>query len=473
MKKLKYIYFVLCCMVGFTACDDTMDHDVAQISAPKMISCTPGEGTQVRSGNTTVKVLYDMNIFFASEDASKIQIDNGGSVVSADVVGVSDTLTVVARFPERGTTYTMTIPEGLVTGPNGIAVPAATLQFTTRSLDNTPVMAATPEALAVYDYLHENFEVNTLSAAMARDGLNETEDDNNKASWNTLEAELVNTWTGKYPAMNCFDYIHLAYSSSDGGAWINYGDITPVQTWWNNGGLVLAMWHWNVPKTWEDKDANLDNYTSTREETQFDADKACTEGTSENGLVQEDLAKIAGYLKQLKNANIPVIWRPLHEAAGGWFWWGKNADSFKALWKYMFDYFKEQGLDNLIWVWTSETDDLEWYPGDEYVDIIGRDLYGNATDDCAAQYQSLATDYGTKMVALSECGQASDGSGTLIGKLSEQWNAGARWLWFMPWYDASETDTPTDHNDEAWWKDAMSQDYVISRDELPNFRNGN
>ena len=85
---------------------------------------------------------------------------------------------------------------------------------------------------------------------------------------------------------------------------------------------------------------------------------------------------MAGYLKLLHDANIPVIWRPLHEAAGGWFWWGKNADSFKKLWIQMFDYFKAQGLNNLIWVWTSETGDADWYPGDAYVDIIGRDLYG-------------------------------------------------------------------------------------------------
>lgn len=469
MKKLKYICFALATPFMFASCDDTMDHDVAQISAPKMVSFTPGEGTQVRSGNTTVKVLYDMNIFFASEDASKIQIDNGGSVVSAEVVGVSDTLTVVARFPDRGTTYTMTIPEGLVTGPNGIAVPAVTLQLTTRSLDNTPVVAATPEALAVYDYLHENFENATLSAAMARDGLNETEAKDNKASWNTLEAEQVYTWTGKYPAMNCFDYLHLAFSSSETGAWINYGDITPVQNWWNGGGLVLAMWHWNVPKTWADKD-NANNYTSTLEETQFDIDNAFTEGRDEYNLVEEDLTKIAGYLKELKNANIPVIWRPLHEAAQGHFWWGKNAESFKRLWIRMFDKFKEEGLDNLIWVWTSETNDLDWYPGDEYVDIVGRDVYGNTAEECAEQYRSLATDYGTKPITLSECGY-SEYTQSRIGLLSEQWNAGARWLWFMPWYDS--TGSAFSHADEAWWQDAMNQDYVITRDELPSFTSGN
>ena len=129
----------------------------------------------------------------------------------------------------------------------------------------------------------------------------------------------------------------------------------------------------------------------------------------------------------------------------------------------MFDYFKAQGLNNLIWVWTSETDDADWYPGDAYVDIIGRDLYGNDAADCGTQYQTLVNDFGNKMITLSECGY-SEYTDSTVGLLSEQWNAGARWLWFMPWYDADGSTTP--HADQAWWEDAMSQDYVIKRGEF-------
>lgn len=51
----------------------------------------------------------------------------------------------------------------------------------------------------------------------------------------------------KYPAINCFDYVHLPASVA-GADWINYGDITPVKDWSDKGGIVAAMWHWNVPK---------------------------------------------------------------------------------------------------------------------------------------------------------------------------------------------------------------------------------
>ena len=65
MKKLTYILFTLCCMTGFTACDDD-EYEVVQVAAPAVVSFTPAEGTTVRSGNVTVEVTYDKNIFFAS-----------------------------------------------------------------------------------------------------------------------------------------------------------------------------------------------------------------------------------------------------------------------------------------------------------------------------------------------------------------------------------------------------------------------
>ena len=55
-----------------------------------------------------------------------------------------------------------------------------------------------------------------------------------------------------------------------------------------------------------------------------------------------------------------------------------------------------------------------------------------------------------------------------IRTYSEQWAAGARWSWFMPWYDAEDAETP--HADQAWWKDAMEQNFVISREDLPDMK---
>jgi mannan endo-1,4-beta-mannosidase len=206
-------------------------------------------------------------------------------------------------------------------------------------------------------------------------------------------------------------------------------------------------------------DPNND-YSFYRDQTEFDADNALVEGTWENYYFLKDLAQCAEYLKLLQAEGIPVLWRPFHEASGGWFWWGKNAESEKALWIAMFDYFKEQGLDNLIWVWVSEGDDDKWYPGDEYVDIIGRDMYTKTTSACFDAFNDSQYTYANKMVTLSECGTVDD--------IPTQYAAYAEWSWFMPWYGEAKKDTP--HANRNWWRTTMAGSNVITREDLPSWK---
>ena len=563
MKKLN-IKWMLSLIAAFTfaSCDTDVDHDIPAVDAPVLVSTTPESGAaKVKTGEITIEVKYDKNIFFATDNLSEIKF-TGGELISADVLGASNILTVKVNVPGRETACSLSIPEGIVTGPNQMPAPAVSVQFSTVALDKTLVAATSAKAVKLYNYLLDNFETKTLSAMMAN------------VAWNTEMSEKVYGWTGKYPAINCFDYVHLPASVA-GADWINYGDITPVKDWSDKGGIVAAMWHWNVPKKavgeasstriWEGEtvmpgdwsgnvqmtddaakavfadaqvgqvirvavkavaagaqgsfknsgwseiasgtdyfdisgdytlvitedvlkslqeggliigghdytavavylenngtalDPNKD-YAFYKADTEFDAANATVEGTWENKVFTEDLKNAAAYLKLLRDADIPVLWRPFHEAAGGWFWWGKDAASFKSLWIAMFNYFKTEGLDNLIWVWTTEGNDSDWYPGDQYVDIVGRDIYNKETADCVSEYTSIAENYGNKIVSLSECGT--------VGLISEQWASGARWSWFMPWYDGTNEDgSPVVHADEAWWKDAMSQEFVVSREELPS-----
>ena len=138
----------------------------------------------------------------------------------------------------------------------------------------------------------------------------------------------------------------------------------------------------------------------------------------------------------------------------------------------MFQFFQEKGLDNLIWVWTSEGNDPKWYPGDEYVDIIGRDIYNRTeVSELVLEYNKLVEAYPEKIIILSECGGVSE--------ISHQWEAGAKWGCFMPWYDYNRTKNTTDKDfqmtkhafaDKEWWTDAWQQDFVLSRDELPSLK---
>ena len=563
MKKLN-IKWMLSLIAAFTfaSCDTDVDHDIPAVDTPVLVSTTPESGAaKVKTGEITIEVKYDKNIFFATDNLSEIKF-TGGELISADVLGASNILTVKVNVPGRETACSLSIPEGIVTGPNQMPAPAVSVQFSTVALDKALVAASSAKAVKLYNYLLDNFETKTLSAMMAN------------VAWNTEMSEKVYGWTGKYPAINCFDYVHLPASVA-GADWINYGDITPVKDWSDKGGIVAAMWHWNVPKKavgeasstqiWEGEtvmpgdwsgnvqmtddaakavfadaqvgqvirvavkdvaagaqgsfknsgwseiasgtdyfdisgdytlvitedvlkslqeggliigghdytavavylenngtalDPNKD-YAFYKADTEFDATNATVEGTWENKVFTEDLKNAAAYVSLLSDADLPILWRPFHEAAGGWFWWGKDAASFKSLWIAMFNYFKTEGLDNLIWVWTTEGNDADWYPGDQYVDIVGRDVYNKETADCVSEYTSIAENYGNKIVSLSECGT--------VGLISEQWASGARWSWFMPWYDGTNEDgSPVVHADEAWWKDAMSQEFVVSREELPS-----
>lgn len=194
-------------------------------------------------------------------------------------------------------------------------------------------------------------------------------------------------------------------------------------------------------------------------------------------FVRSDLAKVADRLKLLRDAGIVVIWRPFHEAAGNstiypdgtaWFWWGADgAEPCVKLWKMMYDYFSDQGLDNLIWVWTSQTKDSAWYPGDSYVDMIGRDLYNYTLDDAAYNFKYLTAYYPHKMIALSECGY---GGGT-SPYMTDQWEAGARWSYGMPWYHYQYSPGGShQYANEDWWNAWFDDPNTITMEEMKTLR---
>lgn len=316
-----------------------------------------------------------------------------------------------------------------------------------------------PEAENLLQYLKEIEGEKTLSGTTAN------------VNWNINEAKWVNKHTGKWPALNFFDFIHLPFSPSN---WIDYSNITEVYNWHKNGGIVGCMWHWNMP-TNDGQDWTCTPGTGNKE-TGFDVRKIFEPESAEYKQMMNDIDKVASTLKKLNQRKIPVLWRPLHEAGGMWFWWGLDADACNELWRVMYKRFHEAGLNNLIWVWTSAaawnrpySEGYKWYPGDEYVDIVGIDIYNNssASNIYSTCYKMLRKKSPDKLIALTECGS--------LAPISQQWKAGARWLYFAPWYDYERTNntsseafknTEHQHCNVEWWNDAFSNDYVLTRDEF-------
>ena len=320
---------------------------------------------------------------------------------------------------------------------------------------------ATEQTKKLYTFLHTIYGKKCLSATMAN------------VNWNTDEAEHVYQLTGQYPAINCFDFIHIQNSPSN---WIDYTDITPVVNWHSKGGIVSLMWHFMVPTN-----SNSSDYTYNPSETTFKCSEIFKQGTWEHTYFYTQLDKVCATLLKLQDAGIAALWRPLHEAAGNiptngaaWFWWGnEGAETYVKLWKLMFDYMQQKEIHNLIWIWTSQNNgDNNWYPGNKYVDVIGRDLYGLNATNSYNQWKQLTESYTDKPIALTECGNLLNNNQiqSQQATIGEQWSSrGARWLFFMPWYDYDFNTGVSSVNkmcNDDFWENAMTRDYVLTRNDL-------
>ena len=140
----------------------------------------------------------------------------------------------------------------------------------------------------------------------------------------------------------------------------------------------------------------------------------------------------------------------------------------------MFDYFKTKGLDNLIWVWTTQMspsgsdesvdwyckDDTQWYPGDEYVDIIAHDSYNQAkVSSGVGEFELLQSTWQNKMITLGENGS--------ISNISDIFNAGGTFSYFMPWYTFDLTNLDdSQHANTSWWQDAANCDKVLFLEDM-------
>lgn len=270
-------------------------------------------------------------------------------------------------------------------------------------------------------------------------------------SANPPEFDFLQEQLGKQPAVRCLDYLHYspAVNRPDG---VTERAVDWVQ---RRGGMVSICWHWFAPA------GGASFYTK---DTSFDVTRAVTPGTEEYELVLHDLDRIAEELKVLQDAGIPVLWRPLHEADGAWFWWGaKGPEPCRKLFYMMFERFtKIHQLHHLIWVWTFAKNEVasEWYPGDEYIDIVGIDKYFEPGDHTANNegFSNLMNfSDGRKIITMPENGPIPDPS-----LLQEE---SASWLWFCPWWGKFVTDGET--NSCEFLRAVYHHDYVITLDKLP------
>ena len=330
---------------------------------------------------------------------------------------------------------------------------------------NSPVNPnADATSKAVYSYLQSVWGTHMLTGQM-------------DLTWQDaidMYQRVIND-TGKAPAIMGYDFMNY------GLYWNGISGLNQSEeaiTHWNRGGLVTFTWHWRDPDAAEGVIGAF--YT---EDTAFQIPIANGEldtSSASYANIEADIELIAAELQKLQAAGATVLWRPLHEASGGWFWWGRTdrtdgvppAYAQVVLWRHLYDRLTNDfGLNNLLWVWNGQS--AAWYPGDEYADIVSVDIY-----DGAQNYESqngpyaLAAAYSqqVKMVALSENSNIPDPD---LMAADNAW-----WLYFMVWNDVDTAEGVTNssnfwtgeyYNTNAHKLHVYNHARVITLDELPEF----
>jgi mannan endo-1,4-beta-mannosidase len=192
----------------------------------------------------------------------------------------------------------------------------------------------------------------------------------------------VRSVTGSHPAVYGWDLGRLEVPDSTAN--IDDVDFERMKYWiisgYERGGIITISWHSNNPQTGGDT-----------WDTSGNAPSHILPGGDKHDFYKGWLDKVADFALSLTDSEgklVPVLFRPYHEHTGGWFWWGKNSctpEEYKALWIFTVEYLRDtKGVHNFLYSYSpsnsgvnNSTDYLNRYPGDNYVDMLGTDDYGN------------------------------------------------------------------------------------------------
>jgi mannan endo-1,4-beta-mannosidase len=194
---------------------------------------------------------------------------------------------------------------------------------------------------------------------------------------------------------------------------------TVINTY-NRGGVITVAWHFSNPLSkggfnWVDS-------------VSVPAVRYIIPGGTAHQQYKEILRGIGDFAQSVRGIDgelVPLIFRPYHEFDGGWFWWGKphcTKEEFVSLWRFTVSYLRDSlNVHNFIYAFSpdnrfvTEEQYLDRYPGDEWVDMVGVDNYGDMgrnrySLDTAALKLKIVADYAVKagkLAAFTETGLES------------------------------------------------------------------
>jgi len=253
---------------------------------------------------------------------------------------------------------------------------------------------ATPEARALLTYL------DSISGQATITGQHNYPNDGSR--WTDLAYDL----TAKYPGLFGQDFGFSAGDDKD-SVLSRPAMIEEVERQYKNGAIIALTWH-EVRPTDDEPVTFRDSVQGHL--TDYEWRELLTPGTPLYNRWCAQVDVIAGYLRQLRDAHVPVLFRAYHEMNGGWFWWGgrPGKDGSAALYRQIYDRFVNvHHLDNLVWVWNVNAPNPDWvsineyYPGPKFADVVTMDIYGEFKQDYYTSMLALADG---KPIALAEVG---------------------------------------------------------------------
>jgi mannan endo-1,4-beta-mannosidase len=282
------------------------------------------------------------------------------------------------------------------------------------ALTNRDPGVAVNERTAVLNYLR------TASGEFTVTGQHNREPNAEPARW----SGKVHDITGKYPGLWGGD---LSFHTLAGRRAL----IDEAQRQWADGSLVTLMWHQCPPTNpepcgWDTPDGVWARLTDAQ------WTETLTAGTALHSALIAQWDAVLPLLRELREAGVVVLWRPLHEINDSWPWWGgrPGPDGSARLWRLMHDHFTAAGLDNLIWVWNVSDRDpagiAPFDPGPAYSDVASMDIW-QSDYPRDSDYRTMLELAGDRPIALGEVERVP--SPAVLA-------AQPRWVWFMVWAEA-------------------------------------
>jgi mannan endo-1,4-beta-mannosidase len=284
---------------------------------------------------------------------------------------------------------------------------------------------ATPEARALLAYLQSISGKATIAG--------QHNFPNVGARWTDMAYDL----TAKYPGLFGGDFGFSAGEDKD-SVLGRPAMIEEVKRQYRNGAVVTLTWH-EVRPTDDEPVTFKDSVQGHLTDAEWK--ELLTPGSPLNLRWCAQVDVVAGYLKQLQDAHVPVLFRPYHEMNGNWFWWGGRPGSSgsAALYRQIYDRLVNMHhLDNMLWLWNvgapggNAGSIADYNPGTQYADLATMDTYGEFKQE---YYTSLLALAGDKPIALAEVGRLPSPE-----VLQQQ----PRWTYFMCWSEFIQEHNPLD-----------------------------